>query len=489
MKGHNSMSGIRFLENHDRMRFVLLGILFLVFMNPASSLESKNPLPIPSLLEYRTSSDGTKNFILTAQKGETDFFDGTTTSTMGYNGNYLGPTIRVRRNDRISITVFNHLNNPTTVHWHGADVPAESDGGPHQGIRPRRSWTAQFRVRQQAATLWYHPHFIKTTGEQVYKGLAGMLIIDDEVSDRLQIPHEYGVDDLPIILQERRFDGEGRFDYRPGMPDLMHGYFGNRLLVNGSVEPYADVPRGLSRLRLLNGSNSTLLRIRFDGVDSLYQIASDGGFLERPVPLESIILSPGERAEVLIDFASADSETVRLVADTNGRNTYTAMEFHIGNQDAEFLSVPEYLTSIEPIQESEARLTRRFELQFGMGGRMFINGRQMNMNRIDEVVRLGDTEIWHIVNIDGMGGGGMSGMMSQPHSFHIHAVQFQILDINGKSPPPELSGWKDTVLLWPGDQIRVIIRFHSYPGVYMYHCHLLEHEDNGMMGQFEIVEE
>ena len=201
---------------------ITLGVLLLLNNLPVYSQEVSTRLPIPPLLEYQLSRDGTKVFELLADEGEVQFFNGVSTKTLGYNGNYLGPTIRVRRGDQISIDVENRLSKPTTVHWHGADVPAESDGGPHQGIRPRRSWTASFQVRQQAATLWYHPHFIETTGQQVYEDLAGLLVIDDD-SDALMIPVEYGVNDIPIILQERRFNQDGLFQYRPRTLAVMTG--------------------------------------------------------------------------------------------------------------------------------------------------------------------------------------------------------------------------------------------------------------------------
>jgi FtsP/CotA-like multicopper oxidase with cupredoxin domain len=213
-------------------------------------------------------------------------------------------------------------------------------------------------------------------------------------------------------------------------------------------------------------------------------VASDGGFLKSPVGLEQVILSPGERAEVIADFSRAGTEKVALIAESNGGQIYRAMEFRLSGARMTAWVPPDTLVPVEAIPASEATVTRNFTLSSGMGGRMTINGRTMSMNRIDERVKLGTTEIWDISN--GSGGGMMGGMMNQPHSFHLHAVQFQILDINGRSPPPELSGWKDTVLLWPGDRVRIIARFDSYKGLFMYHCHLLEHEDNGMMGQFLI---
>ncbi|WP_320178367.1 multicopper oxidase domain-containing protein [Roseovarius pacificus] len=243
---------------------------------------------------------------------------------------------------------------------------------------------------------------------------------------------------------------------------------------------------GVVRLRLLNGSNSTILRISFDGVDGFHQIATDGGFLEAPVPLSFVVLSPGERAEILVDFSRA-AGAVGLVAQTNGDQSYRAMEFRpqtpAGSESGNNLrtAIPENLVRIDRLSASDADRTRRFIMDMRMGGRFTINGKEMNMNRIDERVKLGSTEIWEIQN---GGGGMMGGMMNQPHSFHLHDVQFLILDINGKRPPSNLGGWKDTVLLWPGDRVRFITRFNDYTGLYMYHCHLLEHEDNGMMGQF-----
>ncbi len=469
------------------MKTILIGFVLLTIavLFPSFADNAAQTLPIPPLLESEILRDGTKLFRLEADEGERKFLNGKTTHTLGYNGDYLGPSIRVNRGDEVIIRVNNSLREPTTVHWHGADVPAESDGGPHQGIAPGESWDAVFRVQQQAATLWYHPHFVGTTGEQVYEGLAGLFIIEDENSGNLNLPMEYGVDDIPVILQERRFDRNGKFSYQPSMPDKMHGYFGNKILVNGAILPYKNVPRGPVRLRMLNGSNSSLLRITFDGLSKVYQVASDGGFLEKPVSLSYLVLSPGERAEVIADFSLANGTSVIMNAESNGGEIYDALEFRPVGVRQPAWEPMKSLVTVEDIPESEASITRRFAMQSGMGARMTINGKVMNMDRIDERLRLGDTEIWEIENSDGMGGGMMGGM-NQPHSFHVHAVQFRILDINGRAPPEQLAGWKDTVLLWPGDRVRIIARYNSYKGLYMYHCHLLEHEDNGMMGQFLI---
>ncbi len=457
--------------------------------------EFQNPLPIPPLLEGAVE-DGITRFELQVQSGRREFYPDAATPTIGYNGSYLGPTIRVRRGDSVRIDVKNNLAEDTTVHWHGAHVPAVMDGGPHQQVAAGSTWTAEFPIQQQAATLWYHPHLIPTTAEQVYRGLAGMFIIEDKNSDSLPIPQEYGQNDIPLILQERRFGRDGRFTYRPSQPDIMHGFAGNALLANGARKPYLEVGREVIRLRLLNGSNSSVLRIRLDEQQPFLQIASDGGFLENPVEMTAVVLSPGERAELLVDLTRFDDgESLSLTAETNAGTAYQALQFIVresvvqGRSSAPVRSYPDTslrLNSIDPIPATEAERTRQFVMStMGPGGRLTINGKTMNMNRIDERVPLGATEIWQIEHGRGM----MGRMMNVPHSFHVHDGQFQILSINGQPPPANEAGWKDTVLLWPGDVVRIIKRFEDYTGIYMYHCHLLEHEDAGMMGQFEVLQD
>ncbi len=438
---------------------------------------------------------------LSAQPGSREFLRGAPTRTLGYNGGYLGPTIRLRRGESVEIAVENNLSETTTVHWHGAHVPAEADGGPHQRIAPGNTWTAAFTVDQEAATLWYHPHLLGTTAEQVYAGLAGFLIIDDKGSDSLPLPKSYGENDIPLVLQERRFARDGTFSYRPRMPDVMHGYFGNALLANGVIEPYFEVSDGVVRMRLLNGSNSSLLRLSLGNGTLFHQIAGDGGFLERPVPRQFLVLSPGERAEVLVDFADASrhglgGSKVELRAETNAGQRYVALEFRLPKELVSSTDIPSTLRTrhaspagSNPGSGDELRRRRFLMSTMGPGGRLTINGRRMDMSRIDEEVQLGSREVWEVLH-DATGGGMMGGMMggmgSTPHNFHVHGLQFRILSINGAPPPRELSGPKDTVLLRPGDRVELLLHFSDYTGIYMYHCHLLEHEDEGMMGQYRV---
>jgi FtsP/CotA-like multicopper oxidase with cupredoxin domain len=441
----------------------------------------ESELTVPPLLERSVSDSGLVEMDLNAGEGSKTFLKGVRTPTLGYNGSYLGPTIRTTRGERILINVENSLDEVTTVHWHGLHVPAEMDGGPHQRINPGEIWKPTFTVNQNAATLWYHPHPLGKTGEQVYRGLAGLFIVEDEISRSLPVPKNYGVDDIPLIIQDRRFFSDGSFAYVRGMPDVMHGVIGDLLLVNGDVRPYLEVGRNLVRFRALNGSNSSIYRVRLSDESRFHQIASDGGFLEKPVSMTHLVLSAGERAEILIDFSQygEGSRLVLIVDEINGAS-FQALQIRVTGQGHNRLAVPSRLTKVEPIPVSNVAKTRRFVMQtMGRGGRLSINGRKMNMGRIDEVVKLGDTEIWEVSNRS-------MGMMQLPHSFHIHDVQVQILSRDGKKPPENERGWKDTFIVWPGEVVRFAAVFEDYTGIYMYHCHFLEHEDDGMMGQFEV---
>lgn len=447
---------------------------------------------IPPLLERDQADRDTSSFSLVAQKNQHDFFAGKTTETLGYNGSFLGPTVRVRNGDNVRFSVKNTIDQITTVHWHGLHVPAKWDGGPHQVIRPGETWNPEFTVNQQAATLWYHPHAMGLTGEHVYRGLAGLFIIEDEISDSLELPREYGLDDIPIILQDRRFYDDGGFAYVRSMHDIMHGVIGNYLLVNGMIKPFTEVRREVVRFRLLNGSNSSIYRLHLSNDQPVHVIASDGGFLSDPVAVSEVVLSAGERSEFLVDFSSySPGDTIRFMIDQFNGSSFEAMEIRVVQGAARNPSLITHLREQQPLDESAADNTRYFSMEtmsaggrgMGMmgGNRLAINGRKMDMKRIDEKIPLGSTEIWEIENRS-------ASMMQLPHSMHLHDVQFNILDRNGKPPSPIEAGRKDTVLLWPNDKVRLIAQFVDYTGIYMYHCHMLEHEDDGMMGQFEVVD-
>jgi blue copper oxidase len=442
------------------------------FFYPAT----EQALPIPAILKDQNPDPNIGEFQLTAQSSTKEFIKGVKADTYSYNGDYLGPVIRLKRGEKVSINITNSLHNTTTVHWHGLEIPGKMDGGPESGIQPHQQWKALFSINQPAATLWYHPHPMYMTGEQVYKGLAGLIYIDDDVSEKLNIPKEYGKNDFPLIIQDRRFTQDGNMPYKLGVNDLTHGFEGDTYLTNGSIHPYLEVPRGKVRFRILNGSNGGIYHLNLSSSKPFWQIASDGGFFEKPVKLNEIELSPAERAEIIVDFSDQKYVNTILLQDDQDK----IMKFIVKNLPAQNAEIPSTLAMVPKIPRSAATRTRTFVFE-GAGASVNINGKKMDPNRIDEVVPANTTEIWAVTNASE----GITGQLGMPHPFHAHGVQFQILDRDGKAPPENERGWKDTFLVHPGETVRAITTFKN-KGTFMYHCHILEHEDAGMMGQYQV---
>ena len=256
-------------------------------------------LAIPQLIEARSGEPVT----LKLQKTQHRFGAGAAVPARGISASYLGPVVRVRAGDTIPFRVENGLDEETTLHWHGLLVPSQVDGGPHNTIRPGGVWLPELTIRQPAATAWFHPHPHGNTARQVYSGLAGMMIISDGGDRDRGLPETYGVDDLPIVLQDKRFGRDGRIVYQPDMMDLMHGFQGDTLIVNGAIGPIANVPAGYVRLRLLNAANARIFDLRFSDRRPFFVIAGDGGLLAEPVEMRTLVVAPGERYEVLVDFS------------------------------------------------------------------------------------------------------------------------------------------------------------------------------------------
>jgi bilirubin oxidase len=457
----------------------------------------QNELIIPPLLEPHVVGEE-KVFVLSAERGETIFLDGKSTNTMGYNGPYLGPTLHAHKGDHVRIILTNNLPQPITTHWHGMHLPAIMDGGPHQEIAPGEIWEPHWTIENEAATLWYHPHLLGRTGEQVYNGLAGIFIIEDENSDSLNLPKQYGVDDLPLIVQDREFDGDGLFVYELERRDeLGHtGMHGDTILVNGTYAPFVNVPAKQIRLRILNASNARRYNFGFEDGRAFYQIATDGGLLAAPVARTRMTLAPGERAEIIVNLAGEtepltlmsyavheENDVLRFVrtivqAERDENQVFKILELRPQPVAEVPETLPQLLNSIEILSSTSAVRTRWFTLDPRSRS---INGRKMDHAYVNVVTHPGDIEIWKIINLSGV-----------YHPFHIHGVQFQILDRGGRPPADYELGWKDTVLISNGEIVRVIMRFPEYADTttpYMYHCHILEHEDMGMMGQFVVTDE
>ena len=446
------------------------------------------PLAIPPIAASTTDSAGRRVFDLTAADGVTDFGRGPT-RTSGFNGSYLGPTLRVTRSEQVRVNVHNRLAEDTTVHWHGMRLPARADGGPHHPVRPATTAIADWTVDQPAATLWYHPHPDGRSERQIYRGLAGMVVVDDPTTGDAAtgapaLPHTYGVDDLPVILQDKRFDPAGQFDTRaPFGSDI--GVLGDTLLVNGTVGPYADVRTTLVRLRLLNASVGRAYNLGLSDDRPFTLVGTDGGLLASPHPMTRLLLSVGERAEVVVAMRPGERVVLRSYSpapDGNllirrfegGADSFDILQLRAADRLADGSALPAQLVELPAPDTGHVVRHRSFDFY-----RRTINDRRMDHDRIDAVVTRGGTEVWTVRNTHVM-----------PHSFHLHGQQFRVLDVDSAAPPPALSGWKDTLYLPPGRRLLILVTFDGTadPGTpYMFHCHVMRHEDEGMMGQFVVV--
>ncbi|MFI9511130.1 multicopper oxidase family protein [Nocardia sp. NPDC052566] len=453
-------------------------------VSTVGSTEFTNPLAIPPLADSQVRPDGTRVFELDMRVGRKEFRPGQQTDTWGFNGDYLGPTLRAKRGEKVEVLVRNGLPEASTVHWHGMHLPASQDGGPHQMVAAGASWTPRWTIDQPAASLWYHPHPHGVTEQHVRRGLAGMFLLDDDVSESLPLPKNYGVDDLPVIVQDVKFRG-GQLDSSHGIfRDV--GFLGDQTMVNGTLSPYREVGDELIRLRLLNASTARTYTFGFADDRAFSLIATDGGFTERPIALNRLRMSPGERAEIVVRMRAGERTVLRgypVEAGldfwnqrfSGGDDTFDILQLRAAEKLRPATELPPTLATPETPDGSDSVKERRFELN--LSG---INGTPMKMDRIDMTVTRGTAETWVVRNDDGM-----------PHNFHVHDVQFRVLTVDGAAPPPELTGPKDTVFVPPNGTVTLAMRFTGPAdpnSPYMYHCHLLWHEDQGMMGQFVVVE-
>lgn len=461
---------------------------------------SQTAIPIPDTLSGN-------NIALTMHQDTVQFFSGQATQTLAFNQYaYLGPTLILNNGQNVSITVNNQIGDTTNVHWHGLHVSPTNDGGPHIMIMDGMSWNPQFTVLDKASTYWYHPHFHGKTAEHAIKGAAGIIIVRDNDEAQLNLPRRYGVDDFPIIVQSAQLDSNNQF-----MP---FGMQDSTVLVNGvranyGYSAYLNVPAQVVRLRLLNAAGERTFNFGFTGNMPFKIIGSDGGLLGAPVNATRIRVSPGERYEILLDLSSMNGQSIYLMSygselptgvqggptmpmppgnppmdsPLNGVD-YNILQLNIGNPSANpVTSIPATLVTVTPIPASQSNITRSIEMtainMMAMDGPFFFNQQLFDMERIDYYIPIDNTEIWELTN---------STMVAHP--FHIHDVQFYVLDRDGNLPPVYERGRKDVVLVLPQETVRFITKFETFTDTvvpYPFHCHILMHEDDGMMGQFLVV--
>lgn len=467
------------------------------FATPAFAQNSPRRLAMPPLLD--TTASG--RFALNAQAGKVNFLGQSDSVTWGFNQPYLGPTLRVAHKGEVQAEVTNTLDEEISVHWHGLLIPGEVDGGPHNPIAPGATWDPVLPIGQPAATLWYHSHIHGRTSAHVSNGLAGVLQLSDGQDDARGLPSTYGVDDLTIVLQDRRFDRLGRMDYNPGRQELMMGFIGDAMVVNGQVNPVAAVPNGIVRLRLLNGSNSRIYVLSMADGRPMHLIAGDNGLLDQPQEVTQLALASGERAEVLVDFSSGAGTTLVSRSNPNrgmmggmmggggqSSGSFSVLPFEVDSTLAARIdALPGNLGGTLANVDLAGAQRREITLDMGMGMGMMvrsafggsafsINGESYDMKKLNFTIKRGSTEIWRV----------RGAMMMHP--FHVHGVKFQVVSENGGPVSPRNLGWKDMVLV--NGEAEIAMRFDhaaspSFP--YMFHCHILEHEDGGMMGQFAVV--
>ena len=442
------------------------------------------PLRIPSVLEPTRRTDTQDEYEIVQRESEQEIVPGHISKIWGYQGCFPGPTIRVRRDRAAVVRHTNRLSAHTVVHLHGGVTPAESDGFAMDMVMPGESRMYTYPNRQRASTLWYHDHAMDRTGENIYRGLAGFYIIEDEEEAALSLPQVPF--DVPLLLQDRSFEADGSLHYDS---DRHRGFKGDVLLINGVPWPRMEVATRKYRFRILNGSNARLFALALSNGDPLTLIGTDGGLLPEAVPVRTLPLSMAERAEVIIDFAHhAPGDKVFLLNTRENGDFAPVMRFDVAKREADDTRIPSRLSDPgfldRPKNANERTWTFHATLNPHEGPPPIVwtlNGKRFDPDRSDAKVSLNEIEHWRFRNERTLL------VLGRPHPAHVHLAHFQILERNGKPPLPHERGWKDTAALGPGEEVLVMIRFEQFRGRYMLHCHNLEHEDHAMMSRFDVI--
>jgi bilirubin oxidase len=456
----------------------------------SGATEGFSPLWIPPVLS------GT-SFDLTLAASSNQLLDGSPSATIAYNGAAMwGPTLLMRAGDTVSVNVTNNLDEETTTHWHGAHLPAEMDGGPHQPIAAGDTWSPSWTVKNNAATYWYHPHAHELTWKQMNQGAGGFIIVQDDTEAALALPRTYGVDDIPLVLTSRTFDADNQIDTSV--------IYGDVLLANGVVNAELMAPAQMIRLRVLNAEIERAYTLGFADDRTFFVIGTDGGLLEAPVELKRLVMLPGERYELVLDLgADAVGSAVTMQSFNGGyelgypggepaqsggfgsllnNTTFDVLRFTVTAPTADAVtSLPSTLVPLSLWTAADATNERTVTItDQGPGTPFTFDNMAYDHEMIANTVQLGTTEAWHIQNTN-----------TFSHSFHIHDVQFAIVSRSTGEVPAYERGWKDTLYIQRNELVTFVARFDDYASSehpFMYHCHMSNHEDEGMMGQFLVVE-
>jgi spore coat protein A len=449
-------------------------------------------LPIPTPLAPTTVDALGDHYDIFMHEADVQLLPGRKTRMMTYNGTFPGPMIVARLNRPAIVTYHNQLSVNTSVHNHGEYVSGDSDGHPDDAILPGHSKTCFYPNTSEkpatdivSHTQWFHDHVEHATAFNVYHGLAGLYLFKDPKDAVLNLPS--GRFDIPLVFTDKLFNADHSLFYTFGDHGSDNGFLGDVMLVNGAPLPRLEVARRKYRFRILNGCDARNLQLGLGSNGPIKIIASEAGFLERPVSASSVFMAPAERYEIVIDFARFPiGAEVVLKNLQGGQRTTNVLRFDVVRNAVDTSAVPPVLRTIHHIPEAQATVRRQFVFERD-NGQWVINGKTFDPNRIDAQPRVGDTEIWTLVN----GGGGWL------HPIHIHLLNFQVLDRNGRPPLPQESGWKETIKVGPNETVRVIMTWPPIPSnngvtgrfrnTFVFHCHNIEHEDHDMMMQLRVV--
>jgi spore coat protein A, manganese oxidase len=439
------------------------------------------PLPMPRVLQPERSDTSNDYYQIVQRETLAEILPGVRTRIWGYNGSFPGPTIEARRGRTTVVTHTNHLGVATVVHLHGGVTTPESDGFPTDTVAPGETRSYRYDNTGRAATLWYHDHSWRDSARNQYMGLAGFYLLKEDSDVEGRLPH--GEYDIPLMITDRAFTGDGQLEYDH---DRHHGVTGTVVLVNGAPWPVMEVAARRYRLRILNASNATPLRLALNSHQPLVLIATDQGLLPMPVVLPTIGLAPAERIELVVDFSSYPIGSQVVLQNRRAEGLPgLVMRFDVVRAARDDSRVADRLSDVEPLQRSQATRSRTFV--FGgtptlppRGVRWEINGASFDPHRVDADPRLGDIEVWRFINRGFMG-------QTMLHPVHTHLVPFQVLTRNGRQPLRQERGWKDTVAIDEGEEVEIIMRWNGYRGRYLLHCHNVEHEDHSMMARVDVV--
>ena len=491
---------------------MFLWLLLLLLLSSRLSAQTYNTMWVPDTLS------GT-NFNLAVKDTFAQLVTGNQTITGAVNrSRFWGPTLIMTKGTTVQMNVTNRLNDTTTIHWHGMHLPAVMDGGPFQTIPPGTVWRPYWTVRNQAATLWYHPHLHKMTQAQVTKGVGGFIIIRDAAEAALALPRKYGVDDFVLALTSRRFLSSNQ------MAATLSDNYGDYMMVNGTLNPQVSLPRQVVRLRILNAEVQRGYNLGFSDNRTFYVIGNDGGLLGAPVAVTRLAVQTGERYEILVDltgssvgtslFLKAYNSTAELQLLTpgqpvfgwpgqEGRSTpptggtgplnggllnnvdFNVLKINVAAATAApRTTIPSTLINNTYWANANATNSRTITVTGGQGGTAFsLNNQYYSAARTNQTVNLNALERWTITNNNIFG-----------HAFHLHDVSFNIISRTGGNLGSTVrayeQGWKDVVWIPIGGSVTFLAKFEDYADAswpYMYHCHALTHEDEGMMGSFKVI--